>query len=405
MCSRVYPSGTSNAYRETGVRWLLVRLHDGQGSFDAPLLPLPSLSSGYLSTLVPLRLLPPEQGRVFGSVRARAERPDGGGGGLVGSLWSVAPLESSLVRSCKLRMLPPPRDLHEVCYMEAPSVATRSDGGLVADFIYAIPRHRRTPPPPESRKGYSSALSPKAARTIQAASELAYRRGAPFRAMWVFSVTDEHLPDFLPADGYDGAGKPRKTLSGELRRFFNAFRKYCRDHGLGYFDYAWAAESESSGARVYHPHAHCLITLTVARSAFADLCETVERVWGLGSVNITFLRVPRNAARYVLKGVRYSVKGTDGTQGRVWGYRSGVSSQLRHKEQRIPHSRSVDAAMGLVEVANALRERGLPVMRTAYGVFTPRGFCPNPGVTYAQVSLAARIAMGLMPPLSDEVVF
>jgi hypothetical protein len=211
--------------------------------------------------------------------------------------------------------------------------------------------------------------------------------------MWVFSVRDSDLDDFLPSDGYDGTEKPAKTLSGELRRFFNAFNDYCDNHGLPRMAYAWAAESESSGARKYHPHAHCLSTLVVPRSQFLDLAENVERIWGLGSVNMTVLRQPRNAAAYCLKGVNYSVKGTDGNQGRVWGRRFGLSRHLRHKEIRSPHEDSLPAALAIVEVANHLRALGQPSVRTAYGVFSPRGFYPHDGVTWRQVSLARGIAL------------
>lgn len=310
----------------------------------------------------------------------------------------LIPIESSLVRKCDNgRGLDAVSLGGSVCFDPEPSVATRSDGGVLPGFIYAAPRSRPIPPDPSTRKGYSSALPSKGARSIQAAAQIAHRSGNPLRAMWVFSINDDNLPDFIPPDGIDGSGKPpAKTLSGELRRFFRGLNSYCRTHNLPHPEYAWAAESASSGERLYHPHVHCLINLLCSFSDFQDFSTDIEHLWGLGSVHMTKLRKPKNASAYCLKGVSYSVKGSDGNQGRIWGRRYGISRALRHKEIRTPHEDSGSAALAIVEVADRLREYDLPAIRTAYGCFTPRGFYPNQGCTWRQVPLARGVALALI---------
>jgi hypothetical protein len=278
------------------------------------------------------------------------------------------------------------------------SVSTRTDGGVLPDFIYAAPRWHGTPPPPESRRGYSEFLSTRGARTIQAGCEIARRSGTPMRAMWVFSVADEHLPDFLPAGGYDGEGMPEKTLGRELRRFWNLMSTWCRRNGYAKPEFLWAGESKSDGDRLYHPHAHCLTTLVVRRSLFEELCTTVERLWGLGSVHMETLTQPKSAARYCLKGVRYTVKGSDGDQGRVWGRRYGCSRAVRHHEERIAHEDSEAASDSIIQVAQRLRSLGWEKARTPYGVFSRRGFHPENGATWKQVTLAASLALSALAP-------
>jgi len=111
---------------------------------------------------------------------------------------------------------------------------------------------------------------------------------------------------------------------------------------------------------------------------------------------MTTLRKPRNAAAYCLKGIRYSAKGVDGNQGKVWGRRYGVSKALCHTEIRTEHEDSAAAAFEIVSIANELREQGKPRCDTAYGCFTPRGFYARDGITYRQIIMAARIASVLL---------
>jgi len=312
-------------------------------------------------------------------------------------------LESSLVPLCTQDSTPKVHEIPLGIYSaDEPTIATRTDGGYVSDFIYATPMHRVTPPPPESRKGYSDALSSKGARAIQAAAQIALERGTPFQAMWVFSVTDEYLPAFLPPDGYDGSGTPRLTMSGELRRFNSHLLLYCQRNGLHRPEYAWVGESKSDGERLYHPHPHYLTTLAVRRSEFEVFSSDIERLWGLGSVHMTVLRNRHHASKYLLKGVGYSVKGTDGSQGRVWGRRWGISKALKHREERIIHPDSVVASGAVVEVANYLRALGLDHVQTPYGTFTVRGFYPEDGITWRQVTMARSIAVATLDEVSSE---
>jgi len=223
--------------------------------------------------------------------------------------------------------------------------------------------------------------------------------------MWVFSVDDAAIGKFRPADAGDLKAKPENTLSGEMRRFWNAMRQECRRNGWPVPEYAWAAESKSSGERDYHPHVHCLTTLVVLRKDFEELTTTAERIWGHGSVHMATLRKPRNAAAYCLKGVSYSTKGTSEGQGRVWGRRYGVSKALRHHEVRTAHEVSEVAADAVREVADALRALEQVAVKTAYGTFTRRGFYPHEGATWEQVPLAARIALAKLhdsPPSPRE---
>jgi hypothetical protein len=327
-------------------------------------------------------------------------------GELFGGAGAVL-LESSLARYCEQNSWSKESETapfwaEEMAGRPPLLVSTRTDGGILEDFIYSAPRFKPTPPPPESRKGYSSRLSSKGARSIQAAAEIAWLQGTPFVAMWTFTVSDAHLADFLPADGYNGVGRPAKTVGSELRRFMRQIRQLCRRREWDVPEYAWAGESKSSGERDYHPHPHMLVTLLVKHSDFGEFAATAERLWGLGLVHMEPLRKPRNAAAYCLKGVSYSVKGLDGEQGRVWGRRYGVSRALRHNEERIAHVGSEAASDAVVEVAQRLRALDVVAVRTAYGAFTRRGFYPAPGVTWRQVSLAASIALAMLRRQSDE---
>jgi hypothetical protein len=226
---------------------------------------------------------------------------------------------------------------------------------------------------------------------LQAAAVLAARQGNPFVAMWVFSVADEHVGRFIPSDGLDGEQRPDLRMSSEIRRFFDTIAHQRKRAGQTAPAYAWAAESVSSGERTYHPHVHCLVNIACRKSEFAAFAGNIESTWGWGSVHLEVLRNRQRAASYLLKGVSYSVKGLDGSQGRVWGRRSGVSRGLRHDERRTPYSppRAADAVK---EVASLLRLAGRSSVKTPYGAFSPRGFHPRDGVGPAQVTVAALVA-------------
>lgn len=251
---------------------------------------------------------------------------------------------------------------------------------------------------------YSDFLSSRAARTLQGGALKAVQIGKPFKAIWQPTVTDEYLADFLPTDGYNGAQKPLRTLSGELRRFWELVVCWSERHGYGTPVMEWAGESKSDGLRDYHPHPHLLTSLAVPKRAFPELCEYVEAAWGLGSVHMEIIRQPANASKYLLKAVQYSVKGAQEGQGRVWGRRWGISRELRVVEVRDEVQGSEGDALRLEEVASMLRELGMGRVQTPFGAVTPRGFYPSDGHGCDSIFLAVLWAREELRGVIEEVM-
>jgi hypothetical protein len=220
--------------------------------------------------------------------------------------------------------------------------------------------------------------------------------------MWTFSVTDEYLSEFLPADGYDGVLRPHKTLGGEFHRFQRWLSKYCLANGHEAPVYAWSIESISSGEREYHPHLCCLISLVLRRDEFYSFIPLAEAAYGLGGIHMTVLNHPRGAATYLLKAVKYTVKGQDGNQGRVWGQRWAVSSAIRPVEVR-EASEDRSACWELEEVASLMRECGRGSIKTDFGSVTVRGFYPARGFGADDVWLACAAARSELAPMLEAV--
>jgi len=251
---------------------------------------------------------------------------------------------------------------------------------------------------------YSDFLSSKAARTLQGGALKAVQIGKPFKAIWQPTVTDEFLGDFLPADGYNGVQKPLRTLSGEIRRFWELVVCWAERHGYSTPVMECAEESTSDGQREYHPHPHILTSLAVPRHAFPELCQYVEAAWGLGSVHMEIIRQPANASKYLLKAVQYSVKGAQEGQGRVWGRRWGISRDLRVLEVRNDVEGSEGDALRLEEVATMLRDMGMGRVQTPFGSVTPRGFYPSEGYGCDSVMLAVLWAREELQGVIEEVI-
>lgn len=280
---------------------------------------------------------------------------------------------------------------------EPPTVSVRSDD-VGRSFVYSKPRRRPTPPLQTGKVRVTDSLSPKGARVVQGAALKAVQVGKPFRAMWTFSVSDDFLADFLPADGFDGVCQPVRSLSAEFRRFWHIVTQYCERNGLERPVYAFAGESESSGIRDYHPHLHLLTSVVVRRTEFAEFASFIESAWGLGSVHMEVIHRPSNAAKYLLKGARYCVKGADGKQGRVWGQRWSCSREVRPVETRVDIDSSESDALEFELLAQEMRAAGIERVKTPLGAVTVRGFYPHDGVSAQCLGLAVAMARGEIEP-------
>lgn len=343
-------------------------------------------------------LLAASAGKPTGAPQGVAQAPVGGGGDwLQGSLLGAPPR----VLSCSR--------LHDETSSEpatwygpdevAAALVKRSDDvGRV--FVYSRPRTMPNPPSQKGRVYRTDSLSTKGARAIQGAATKAVQIGQPFRAIWQPTIAPEYLAEFLPSDGYDGSEKPHRTLSAEFRRFWQWVTDYCAANGHKRPVYAYSCESKSDGGRDYHPHMHILTSLVLRRGEWERFKVAAEAAWGLGSIHMEVIRQPEAAARYLLKAVSYSVKGTDGDQGRVWGRRWSVSREVRAIETRTEVGTS-DEAYALEEVAWELREQGKERVKTPVGCVTVRGFYPNPGYGHEHLWIAvaqARAELGEPPP-------
>jgi hypothetical protein len=227
--------------------------------------------------------------------------------------------------------------------------------------------------------------------------------GKPLRAMWTFTVADEHLAGFLPADGYDGSLKPCKTLGAEFHRFQRWLAYYCETNGHKPPVYLWSIESVSSGERDYHPHLCCLTSLVLKRGEFREFAPLAEAAFGIGSVHMEVIHNANKAASYLLKAVKYSIKGHEGNQGRVWGQRWAVSSAIRPVEVR-ESADDRSACWELEEVASLLRDVGRERVQTPFGSVTVRGFYPRDGFGSDSVWLACAYARGELEGVAEGVL-
>jgi len=118
------------------------------------------------------------------------------------------------------------------------------------------------------------------------------------------------------------------VLGREMKRTLNAMQQRFRRVGFGEFAYIWVAENP----RDENPHVHLLTNYRVPRSEFEEFCAWVESLWGHGWVPVERIKKPESAGRYILKAVKYALKGDSSEQGTIRGNRYGISRNIQVQE-------------------------------------------------------------------------
>ena len=260
--------------------------------------------------------------------------------------------------------------------------------------LYPLYRPGSTVPPP-SRSGprETDYLSDNAVRTIRAAARKARHQGRPFRVMWTPSVAERlgvnRRGKLGPlANPREAVANGEVILSREMRRFINAFRARLRYLGdTRPFEVVWVAENPPSGSEderdpwgkvrenSRNPHVHMLLGWTwecekrkgEGKAAFErrkaeewlEFAASVERLWGLGTCHMEFLRNDDDAVGYILKALGYVTKGADRDREPepLPGQRWGVSRSLRVTKEVSPVEFGWDEA-GRLYALRCLAEEG-----------------------------------------------
>lgn len=196
-----------------------------------------------------------------------------------------------------------------------PSLRVRRDD-IGRMFLYRPILGRGVTPPVTFGPRSTDRLSDRAGRKIKGAALKAHALKLGMRTFMTFTCA--------PEDRERIAGGSL-VLGREMRRTLNAIQQRFRREGYRCFVYIWVAENP----RDENPHVHLVTNYRVARGEFAEFAAWVESVWGHGWVKIERIRKPERAGHYILKAVRYAVKGAEGEQGTVRGNRYGISRNIQ----------------------------------------------------------------------------
>ena len=232
-------------------------------------------------------------------------------------------------------------------------------------FLYAPPMMMTPPtPPPGGPVRETRTLSRRAVRQIKGAAIKADMLGHGFKAFWTFTVAQEHRELFLAGE---------RVLGSEVRRVLNALNQWFRRRGKPGLVYVWVAEN----IRNENPHVHLLTSHIVPRSEFDALAEHVEGLWGFGWVKVERVRNPKQAGRYMMKALAYSLKASEHDQGRVIGSRYGISRSITPRYETVELWDCAEARYELrrmqTTVCNGVVELGDGVWLTSHGVALSAG--------------------------------
>lgn len=190
-------------------------------------------------------------------------------------------------------------------------------------FLYAVVSQPATEPPSPDGVRVTTTLSSRAIRQIKGAAIKAEQRGYRLRTFITFTVRAEERDAFQ-------AGV--LVLGQEMKRVINALKQWLRRDGRGQFVYIWVAEN----VRNENPHVHMLTDFAVPRREFDAFAARVESLWGHGYAHVERVRRPKEAGRYIIKAIRYTLKAADEDQGRLIGNRYGISRNILPKYEVTP---------------------------------------------------------------------
>lgn len=252
-----------------------------------------------------------------------------------------------------------------------PDLKYRTDD-IGRGFLYAPIVHAETPVPPiNDGIRATTALSPRGVRQIKGAAMKAESMGLPLRTFMTFTVRPEDRKALENGEF---------ILGREMRRVINALNEWFRRRGMPLLVFIWVAENPNNE----NPHVHMLTNHVVPRAEFDAFAAHVESLWGHGWVRIERVRRGESAGRYLLKAVRYTLKGNKGQsnmwgdeeddtgQGRIIGNRYGIARAILPKYETIELYDCADAAYGLRDMQKLLgdscEEYAPGIWLTPYGL-------------------------------------
>lgn len=220
----------------------------------------------------------------------------------------------------------------------------------------------RVPEPATGRRS-TDRLTQRAARQIKGAALKAAAIGSPLRTFMTFTMRPEAREAVASGD---------TVIGHEMSRVLNAIAEGERRRGRRSTVYIWVAENPGDD----NPHVHLLTNLRVPREEFDALAARLESLWGHGWVKVEKIRKPKSAGQYILKAVGYSLKGGEGSQGKVAGNRYGIARSILPKYETHAVYDCADAAQGLRDLQQSMEadvERVEGLVLTRYGLSFPAG--------------------------------
>ncbi len=158
------------------------------------------------------------------------------------------------------------------------------------------------------------------------------------------------------------------VLGKEMKRTLNALNEWLRRRELPSLIYLWVAEN----VRNENPHVHLLTNYAVPRSEFDAFAKHLESLWSHGFAKIERVRKPERAGQYLMKALKYTLKGSEDEQGTVTGNRYGISREilptyevidLYDCAKAVAHLRTLKSAM-----TEEIEEMGSGVWLTPHGI-------------------------------------
>lgn len=183
-------------------------------------------------------------------------------------------------------------------------------------FLYRPILGQGVPPTPSCGPRATDRLTDRAARKIKGAALKAYALKLGLCTFMTFTCAPEDRERIAVGS---------LVLGHEMRRTLNGMQQRFRRESYREFAFEWVAENPADE----NPHVHLLTNHQVIRSRFDEFAGWVESLWSHGWVKIERIRKPERAGGYILKAVRYAVKGEKGDQGTVRGNRYGISRNIQ----------------------------------------------------------------------------
>lgn len=232
-------------------------------------------------------------------------------------------------------------------------------------FLYRPILGQGVPPAPTYGPRATDRLSDRAARKIKGAALKAHALKLGLRTFMTFTCAPEDRERIAVGS---------LVLGHEMRRTLNAMQQRFRRESYREFAYEWVAENPADE----NPHVHLLTNHRVTRPQFDEFAAWVESLWSHGWVRIERIRKPERAGSYILKAVRYAVKGERGEQGTVRGNRYGVSRNIQVVESTADIEDQENAAATLFALmAKVSEEDGVEPLGalwlTRHGLAFPAG--------------------------------